>query len=70
MGMNLLRQKSSIKNRKYSGGKKDVTYFTKKLKEFGLKVPKYLSNDITQKQFKILQVDNVRNKFTMNKLRN
>ena len=53
--MNLLRQKSSIKNRKYSGGKKDVTYFTKKLKEFGLKVPKYLSNGITQKQFISLQ---------------
>ena len=28
--MNLKRQKTSIKNRKYTGGKKDVTYFTKK----------------------------------------
>ena len=54
--MNLKRQKTSIKNRKYSGGKKDISYFTKKLKEFGLKVPKYLSNsNITQKQFKSLQ---------------
>ena len=54
--MNLKRQKTSIKNRKYTGGKKDVTYFTKKLNEFGLKVPKYLGNgNITQKQFKSLQ---------------
>ena len=54
--MNLLRQKSSIKNRKYSGGKKDITYFTKKLKEFGLAIPKYLSKGkITQKQFISLQ---------------
>ena len=53
--MNLLRQKTSIKNRKYSGGKKDTTYFTKKLKEFGLRVPKYLSKGVTQKQFKSLQ---------------
>ena len=54
--MNLKRQKTAIKNRKYSGGKKDVTYFTKKLNEFGLKVPKYLGNgNITQKQFKSLQ---------------
>ena len=42
--MNLKRQKTVIKNRKYTGGKKDVTYFTKKLNEFGLKVPKYLGN--------------------------
>ena len=50
--MNLKRQKTSIKNRKYTGGKKDTTYFTKKLNEFGLKVPKYLGNgNITQKQF-------------------
>ena len=53
--MNLLRQKTSIKNRKYSGGKKDTSYFKKKLKEFGLKIPKYLSKGITQKQFKSLQ---------------
>ena len=54
--MNLKRQKTSIKNRKYTGGKKDTTYFTKKLNEFGLKVPKYLGNgNITQKQFKSLQ---------------
>ena len=54
--MNLKRQKTSIKNRKYTGGKKDTTYFTKKLNEFGLKVPKYLGNgSITQKQFKSLQ---------------
>lgn len=54
--MNLKRQKTSIKNRKYTGGKKDVSYFSKKLKEFGLKTPKYLENgSITQKQFKSLQ---------------
>ena len=54
--MNLKRQKTSVKNRKYSGGKKDTTYFTKKLKEFGLKTPKYLSKgNISQKQFKSLQ---------------
>ena len=54
--MNLKRQKTSIKNRKYTGGKKDTTYFTKKLNEFGLKVPKYLGNgNITQKQFNSLQ---------------
>ena len=54
--MNLKRQKTSIKNRKYTGGKKDVTYFTKKLNEFGLKVPKYLANNnISQKQFNSLQ---------------
>ena len=54
--MNLKRQKTSIKNRKYTGGKKDTTYFTKKLNEFGLKTPKYLENgSITQKQFKSLQ---------------
>lgn len=54
--MNLKRQKTSIKNRKYTGGKKDITYFTKKLNEFGLKVPKYLDNNtISQKQFKSLQ---------------
>lgn len=54
--MNLKRQKSAIKNRKYSGGKKDSLYFSKKLKEFGLKVPKYLgNNNISQKQFKSLQ---------------
>lgn len=53
--MNLKRQKSSIANREFTGGKKDTNYFTKKLKEFGLKVPKYLSNGITQKQFKTLQ---------------
>ena len=54
--MNLKRQKTVIKNRKYTGGKKDTTYFTKKLNEFGLKVPKYLGNgSITQKQFKSLQ---------------
>ena len=53
--MNLKRQKSSINNRKYSGGKKDIKYFTKKLKEFGLVVPKYLSKGITQKQFNSLK---------------
>ena len=54
--MNLKRQKTSIKNRKYTGGKKDVTYFTKKLNEFGLKVPKYLDNNtISQKQFNSLK---------------
>ena len=54
--MNLKRQKTSIKNRKYTGGKKDTTYFTKKLNEFGLKVPKYLGNgSITQKQFNSLK---------------
>ena len=54
--MNLKRQKSSIKNRKFTGGKKDIKYFTKKLKEFGLTVPKYFSKGwITQKQFKSLQ---------------
>ena len=54
--MNLKRQKTSIKNRKYTGGKKDTTYFTKKLNEFGLKVPKYLGNgNITQKQFNSLK---------------
>ena len=49
--MNLKRQKTSIKNRKFTGGKKDTNYFTKKLKEFGLAVPKYLNKGITQKQF-------------------
>lgn len=54
--MNLKRQKTFIKNRKYTGGKKDVTYFTKKLNEFGLKVPKYLDNNtISQKQFNSLK---------------
>lgn len=53
--MNLKRQRSSIANRNFTGGKKDTNYFIKKLKEFGLKVPKYLSNGITQKQFKSLQ---------------
>ena len=54
--MNLKRQKTSIKNRKYSGDKKDIKYFTKKLKEFGLTVPKYFSKGwISQKQFKSLQ---------------
>ena len=54
--MNLKRQKTIIKNREYSGGKKDVKYFTKKLNEFGLKVPKYLANNnITQKQFNSLK---------------
>ena len=53
--MNLNRQKSSINNRKFSGGKKDTSYFTKKLKEFGLAVPKYLSKGITQKQFNSLK---------------
>ena len=53
--MNLKRQKTSISNREFTGGKKDTNYFTKKLKEFGLKVPKYLSKGITQKQFKTLQ---------------
>ena len=59
--MNLKRQKTVIKNRKYTGGKKDVTYFTKKLNEFGLKVPKYLENNtISQKQFKSLQKKAIR----------
>lgn len=53
--MNLKRQRSSISNRNYTGGKKDTNYFIKKLREFGLKVPKYLNNGITQKQFKTLQ---------------
>ena len=53
--MNLKRQKSSINNRKFSGGKKDTNYFTKKLKEFGLAAPKYLSKGITQKQFNSLK---------------
>ena len=53
--MNLKRQKTSIKNRKFTGGKKDTNYFTKKLKEFGLAVPKYLSKGITQKQFNSLK---------------
>ena len=53
--MNLKRQKSSINNRKFSGGKKDTNYFTKKLKESGLAVPKYLSKGITQKQFNSLK---------------
>ena len=53
--MNLKRQKTSIKNRKFTGGKKDTKYFTKKLKEFGLAVPKYLSKGITQKQFNSLK---------------
>ena len=54
--MNLERQKSFIKKRKYSGDKKDIKYFTKKLKEFGLTVPKYFSKGwISQKQFKSLQ---------------
>ena len=53
--MNLKRQKSSIKNRKFTGGKKDTNYFTKKLKKFGLAVPKYLSKGITQKQFNSLK---------------
>ena len=53
--MNLKRQKSSIKNRKFTGGKKDTNYFTKKLKEFGLAVPKYLNKGITQKQFNSLK---------------
>lgn len=53
--MNLKRQRSSIANRNFTGGKKDTNYFIKKLKEFGLKVPKYLTNGITQKQFKTLQ---------------
>ena len=53
--MNLKRQKTSIKNRKFTGGKKDTSYFTKKLKEFGLAVPKYLSKGITQKQFNSLK---------------
>ena len=54
--MNLKRQKTSIKNRQYTGGKKDVSYFSKKLKEFGLKVPKYLGNgNITQRQFNSLK---------------
>ena len=46
--MNLKRQKTSIKNRKFTGGKKDTNYFIKKLKEFGLAVPKYLSKGITK----------------------
>ena len=53
--MNLKRQKTSIKNRKFTGGKKDTNYFTKKLKEFGLAVPNYLSKGITQKQFNSLK---------------
>ena len=53
--MNLKRQKTSIKNRKFTGGKKDTNYFTKKLKEFGLAVPKYLNKGITQKQFNSLK---------------
>lgn len=53
--MNLKRQRSSIANRNFTGGKKDTNYFIKKLKEFGLKVPKYLNKGITQKQFKTLQ---------------
>ena len=53
--MNLKRQKSSIINRKFTGGKKDTNYFTKKLKEFGLVVPKYLNKGITQKQFNSLK---------------
>lgn len=53
--MNLKRQRSSISNRNFTGGKKDTNYFIKKLREFGLKVPKYLSKGITQKQFKSLQ---------------
>ena len=53
--MNLKRQRSSIANRNFTGGKKDTNYFIKKHREFGLKVPKYLSNGITQKQFKSLQ---------------
>ena len=54
--MNLERQKSVIKKRKYSGDKKDIKYFTKKLKEFGLTVPKYFSKGwVSQKQFKSLQ---------------
>ena len=53
--MNLKRQKTSIKNRKFTGGKKDTNYFAKKLKEFGLAVPKYLSKGITQKQFNSLK---------------
>ncbi len=54
--MNLSRQKTSIKNRKYTGGKKDSIYFRKKLNEFGLKTPKYLNNNnISQKQFNSLQ---------------
>ena len=54
--MNLKRQKTVIKNREYTGGKKDIKYFTKKLNEFGLKVPKYLDNNtISQKQFNSLK---------------
>ena len=53
--MNLKRQKTSIKNRKFTGGKKDTNYFTKKLKEFGLAVPNYLNKGITQKQFNSLK---------------
>ena len=53
--MNLKRQKSSIKNRKFTGGKKDTNYYTKKIKEFGLAVPKYLNKGITQKQFNSLK---------------
>ena len=53
--MNLKRQKSSIINRKFTGGKKDTNYFTKILKEFGLAVPKYLNKGITQKQFNSLK---------------
>ena len=49
------RQKTSVKNRKFTGGKKDTNYFSKKLKEFGLNVTKYLSKGITQKQFNSLK---------------
>ena len=60
--MNLERQKSVIKKRKYSGDKKDIKYFTKKLKEFGLTVPKYFSKGwISQKQFKSLQYKLLKN---------
>ena len=65
--MNLKRQKSSINNRKYSGGKKDTFYFTKKLKEFGLAVPKYLSKGITQKQFNSLKNKLLKNIITRQK---
>ena len=60
--MNLERQKSVIKKRKYSGDKKDIKYFTKKLKEFGLTVPKYFSKGwVSQKQFKSLQYKLLKN---------
>ena len=60
--MNLERQKSVIKKRKYSGDKKDIKYFTKKLKEFGLTVPKYFSKGwISQKQFNSLQYKLLKN---------